>query len=213
MARISSPWVGVGKGKLGEAVYYRRLGATNVRQYVQTIEDKDSIPQKDQREKFTLTLAFCKAFVTVIALYFTAVKQGITNFNSAMSYNIKNAISGAYPGYVFDYVKSRLFQGNLLNADAISHTNAVPLTIVVIWEDNSGSGNALATDECIVAIIDNVTHLTKFIVTSATRVTETASVTYPASMSAKPATVYVGFVSDDGLINSDSFAIVTAPLA
>jgi hypothetical protein len=77
-----------------------------------------------------------------------AVKM--TEFNSAMSYNLKNALTGEYPDFAVDYARALLAKGNLLAALNGASESIVANSIAFSWTVNSNDVDAFASDIAIV---------------------------------------------------------------
>ena len=78
----------------------------------------------------------------------------MTPFNAAMSYNLNNVVTGAYPSFMFDYANTLVSRDNLtVTADgAAPSPNAAKVGIT--WTDNSGRCNAFATYKALIALLN-----------------------------------------------------------
>ena len=91
-------------------------------------------------------------------------------FNGAMSYNLKNAISGTYPSVA---------------------------TVDVTWTDNSGSGSASATDKALILIYNVDKNEEVFTTTGSARSAGTESISVPVEYIGDSVEVFIGFISED----------------
>jgi hypothetical protein len=55
--------------------------------------------------------------------------NGMTGFNVAMSYNVKNAITGTYPAFAVNYPVAQISRGNLTGAATPAVVSTVARTI------------------------------------------------------------------------------------
>ena len=69
--------------------------------------------QKEVRSKFTTVVDLLKSINPVIKIGWAKVAKNMTPMNAAMSYHLKNAVTGDYPDYEIDYQKVIISRGNL----------------------------------------------------------------------------------------------------
>src|SRR5690348_4565658 len=58
--------------------------------------------QLEQQAKFKLLVAFLQPLAGLLFISFRDYAVKMTGFNNAMSYNLRNAITGVYPSYSID---------------------------------------------------------------------------------------------------------------
>lgn len=122
-----------------------------------------------------------------------------------MSYIVKNAITGASPNYALDYTKVMVSQGGLTQVtDGAVNWTAAQSKLTFSWTDNSGVGNALATDKAMPFIYNKDKNETIYHTAGATRTTHTMDVTVPNNWEGDKVEVYLGMVSEDGSLVADS---------
>ena len=81
MAQISSPFVGIAKGKLGEGVYYRAGGKTLARARNRSPRNPKSTAQCQQRLVFSSATRTAKALREIIDHSFEGIEYGQTSVN------------------------------------------------------------------------------------------------------------------------------------
>ena len=87
-----------------------------------------------------------------------------------------------------------------LNIQKLNNDNE----IAVSWQDNSGTANALDTDFAMVLAYNANKQEAVYDISSACRGDEGASLRYPSDWAGDTVHIYLGFVSEDGTLVSDS---------
>ena len=87
-----------------------------------------------------------------------------------------------------------------LNIQKLNNDNE----IAVSWQDNSGTANALDTDFAMVLAYNANKQEAVYDISSACRGDEGASLRYPSDWVGDTVHIYLGFVSEDGTLVSDS---------
>jgi hypothetical protein len=123
-----------------------------------------------------------------------AVKM--TGFNNALSYNLKNAIIGIYQDYTIDYSKVLVSRGDLPNAQNPTVTAAANSLLNFAWVDNTGTGNAKATDLTILAVYCESTNQCLYVLGGTARSTG-ADALDASYFKGKVVETYIGFMSSD----------------
>ena len=112
------------------------------------IRKKQSSAQEVQRLKFSLAAKFLRSMKPLLMLSFKNTNGKMTGQNNALSYTLKNAVTGVYPDFEIDYKMALVARGTLPNAYtpvAAAEASAVRFT----WESNEGLGSATGTDKAI----------------------------------------------------------------
>ena len=128
----------------------------------------------------------------------------MTEFNSAMSYILKNALIGKYPDFAIDYENALVSRGSLsgiLNGSAVS-TEAN--YIVFTWDDNSDEGSAKSTDKAMLLVYNESKGETVFETEGDARNAGTQTLTIPTDFSGDSVECYISFISEDGLSVTNS---------
>ena len=140
-------------------------------------------PQLDQRSRFAITLRFLEPLTEILKTGFKNYAIKMSPVNSAMSYNIFNAIQGTYPNYTIDYPNALLSRGKLpapLNQAAAS---TVAGTVLFTWTDNSDEMRASDTDKSLLVVYNPVKDQAVSFSALGTRAAGTQAVTVPHSFS------------------------------
>lgn len=191
MGTIKQGILGGFSGKVGTVIGSSWKGISYMRGRAQSVKNPRTEGQMVQRSKFTLTLNFLKPITTYIRLSFKVYANKQTAFNAAMSYTVKNAIAGDFPDYALDFSRALVSRGNLtqpMNA----HATMASGNVNIGWNDNSGQGDAQATD---------VAMPLAFNVDKGEAVFNTAAATlaFPADWMGDTVELYIGFASADGI--------------
>lgn len=203
MGKISQGILGGFSGKVGtvigstwKSVHYMRAIATSV---------KDSRTEKQliQRSKFLASINFLKTVTPFVRIGYRNYAYRQSEFNAAMSYMLKYAVTGDGEQATIDFDKTLLAQGSLTTAtDAAVQVEAGKATFT--WTDNSNTGNAVATDKVMVLAYNKDKQETVYNTAAATRADGTAELVLPASWADNALAVYLAFYSEDGQRVSNS---------
>lgn len=141
MGKINQGILGGFSGKVGNVIGGNWKGIDYMRIKPSNVANPKTEGQLDQRSKFVTVLEFLQPMKDFIKVGFKDYATKKTQFNSAMSYNLKNAIAGTYPDYSIDYQSALVSRGGLaaaLNPSVSGGIDQVDFT----WDDNSADGNA-----------------------------------------------------------------------
>lgn len=206
MGKISQGILGGFSGKVGtvigstwKSIHYMRAIATSV---------KDSRTEKQliQRSKFLASINFLKTVTPFVRIGYRNYAYRQSEFNAAMSYMLKYAVTGDGEQATIDFDKTLLAQGSLTTAtDAAVQVEAGKATFT--WTDNSDTGNAVATDKVMVLAYNKDRQETVYNTAAATRANGTAELVLPASWADDALAVYLAFYSEDGQRVSNSLCL------
>ena len=198
MGTIKQGILGGFSGKVGTVVGSSWKGISYMRGRAQSVRNPRTEGQMEQRSKFALALTFLKPITAYVRTGYKTYANKQTAFNAAMSYIVKNAVSGAFPNYALDYSHALVSRGNLtqpLNANAAISAGKATIT----WTDNSGQGDAQATDVAMPLAFNPDKGETVFSTAAATRAEQSAELTFPADWNGDTVELYIGFASADGI--------------
>jgi hypothetical protein len=152
MGIISKGILGPFSGTVGTVIGGTWKGISYIRSKPTPSDREPSLLQLEQRAKFSLVIRFLQTMTPLVHVSFKEMAKKMSGFNSAFSYNIKNAVTGVYPDYELDYSMTLVSRGDLPNAGnpdaAVVGGNSIAWT----WTDNSGMGKAAATDKAILVV-------------------------------------------------------------
>lgn len=203
MGTIKQGILGGFSGKVGTVIGGSWKGISYMRSQAQSVKNPRTEAQMEQRGKFAITLAFLKPITAYIRTGYKNYANKQTAFNAAMSYICKNAISGTFPEYELDYSQALVSRGSLTPAEDGTAT-AADGKITFAWLNNSGVGNALATDLAMPLVLNKDKDEAVFNTASVNRSVGSVDVNLPADWVGDQVEVYLAFVSADGKSVSNS---------
>lgn len=212
MGQIKQGILGGFSGKVGTVIGSNWKGISYMRAIASNVKDARTAKQLAQREKFAFTLNFLKPLRSFIRVGFKMYARQQTAFNAAMSYTLKNVIKGASPNWTVDYPKMMVSRGSLdlpMNIQKLSIEGEIGIS----WLDNSGTGNALDTDFAMPLAYNADKQEVVYNMTSSCRGDEGVSLMYPSNWVGDTVHVYLGFVSEDGYLISDSVYVGEVQIA
>jgi len=204
MAIVQNPITGRTKKKFASAVFSKQFGKNTMRSKPIEVSNPKTLKQRQQRAKFSLMVELSRSFLGFIRLGFKQFAAGMSEFNAFMKSNIKVVISGTYPDYEIDFTKLVVTRGTLVGAEAGTAAAAAGHLVNVAWTDNSGYGDALATDKAMVLALNFDKKGEKHDVTTKTRADEALALEVPASWVGDEVHVYLAFTSETGDKVADS---------
>ena len=168
MATFEKGILGGFSGKIGNVVGARWRGKDIMRSLPRTSNRMPSESQLYQREKFKLVSQFLKPIQPILGFYLGASQGSRSRINLALSYHLKEAITGLVPPFTMDYTKVMFAKGVLLGfADAQAALNGSNLNLS--WTNNSGQSNAKDTDAVLILLFNTVTQVFDYRENVATR--------------------------------------------
>lgn len=197
MGTISKGILGGFSGKVGTVVggnwkgidYMRSKGAGN--------RNANPTPgQLSQQLKFALGIRFLQTMSAFIAISFHHFAVRKTGINVALSYTLKNAITGTYPSYSISFPDLLISRGDLPNVLAPTATVGAGSELTYAWTDNGGVGIAKSTDKAMLLAYCPELNQTIYTTGSALRsaLTDTLNL---AAFAGKVVETYIGFISAD----------------
>jgi hypothetical protein len=146
MASVNDSSGGDFNGKVGGLVYYKVGGKTYVRQApskrTKAQMEKETVPQKLNRSKMTLTQRHLKSLKYSIAFGFQNCTVGARRpFHACVSYTFNNSFIADGPNYAIDPSLIKMSKGILLppqNPKAEKTANGFMIT----WKSNAHISNA-----------------------------------------------------------------------
>ncbi len=203
MGTINKGILGGFSGKVGTVVGGTWKGISYMRSQMGKRSGQASDLQLQQQAKFRMIIKFLRNFTSLLNITFKDFANGITGPNAALSFNIRNGISGIYPSFSINYSMVLLSRGSLPNATAPAATAGVSGKINFSWTDNSGNGIAKATDKAVLIVYcpDLDQSISTLAGADRTAAADTLDV---SSFSGKTVQTWVAFITADGKNVSDS---------
>jgi hypothetical protein len=199
MGKISQGILGGFSGKVGNVIGATWKGIDYMRIKPAHVKNPKTEKQESQRNKFTTVLNFLQPMTDFIQVGFKNYAIKMTQFNSAMSYNLLNAVTGSYPSYSIDYARALLSRGALKGALNPAVASAAVGNVAFTWDDNSVELNAEATDQAMLLVYNPVKDEAVFITEGAARDIGSQNLTVPDSYSGDIVHAYIAFMSVDGI--------------
>ena len=175
------------------------------------VRNPKTLPQKQQRSKFTLMVELARMFMGFIRTGFKQVAIGMSQFNVFVKSNISSVITGVYPAYSIDFTHLVVSKGTLTGADGETAGAVAGHKVDISWVDNSGNGDALATDNAMGLLINYTKKSIMQDSTTKTRVDEALQFTVPVSWVGDQVHAYLSFKTplNDKVADSKFLASVT----
>jgi hypothetical protein len=153
--------------------------------------------QLDQRTKFSTVLQFLQPLGGFIKVGFHAYAIKMTEFNSAMSYNVKHAVTGEYPDYAIDFENALISRGGLTGALNPEANSPALGQVQFNWADNSNDGNANPTDKVMVLVYNPEKNEAVYVTDSPERSTGTYTLTVPDNYADDTVHAFIAFINED----------------
>ena len=213
MGKISQGVLGGFSGKVGNIVGGTWKGIDYMRIKPANVSNPRTQGQLDQRSKFSTVLRFLQPLTDFLRVGFKLYANKMTQFNAAMSYNLNNAISGTYPNFTINYASALVTRGSLLGASGATATSTTAAEVDFAWTDNTGSGNAKATDKALLVIFNPTKGQAVYDDAGSARSAASQTLTVPSDFSGDTVQAFIGFISDDGKEIADSVHIGSVTVA
>ena len=117
MAIVQNPVTGRTKKKFGSAVFSKQFGKNTMRTKPIEVRNPKTLPQKQQRAKFSLIVELARLIMGFVRVGFKQAATGMSQFNVFVQSNISTAISGVFPNYAIDFTKIIVSKGTLTRVD------------------------------------------------------------------------------------------------
>ncbi|NBG66430.1 DUF6266 family protein [Acidiluteibacter ferrifornacis] len=212
MGKISQGVLGGFSGKVGNVVGGTWKGIDYMRIKPANVSNPRTAGQVDQRSKFSTTLKFLQSMTDFLRVGFKLYANKMTQFNAAMSYNLNNAITGSYPNFTIDYANALVSRGGLVGAANAAVSSSGGL-VEFTWDDNTGSGNAQATDKALLVVYNPTKDESIYDSAGAVRSATSQNLGMPASYVGDDVEAFIGFLSEDGKEVANSVYIGSVTVA
>ena len=207
MGKINQGILGGFSGKVGNVVGGNWKGIDYMRVKPANVANPKTEGQMDQRNKFTTVLEFLQPMKDFLKVGFKDYATQMTQFNSAMSYNLKNAITGTYPDYAIDYQLALISRGGLSAALNPSASMGAGMSEVSFsWDNNSGEGNASETDTSMLLVLNPEKKEAIYVLQGATRALGGFNVNVPTNYAGDELQCFVSFISETGEVSNSKYA-------
>lgn len=202
MGTIKQGILGGFSGKVGTVIGSSWKGISYMRGRAQNVKNPRTERQMEQRSKFALTLDFLKPITPFVRTGFKAYTSKQTAFNAAMSYIVKNAISGTYPNYAINFTNVLVSRGALETAKEPSAEVSAGSFIIKTRTETNGSGQP--TDLMMPLIFNANKGEAVFSTAGAARSVGQTTLATPADWAGDTVEVFLGMISEDGTLVANS---------
>ena len=190
-------------GKVGNVVGAMKDGRTILRIYQPIVANPNTAGQQLQRSKLSLVAEYLRNLANIVKLGFTPNMKYGTRWSDCIRENMRNAISVVGGAASLDYTKVSISNGNLdLPVSPSASNDANDVTIQ--WTDNSGVGNALASDKLIYAIRNKDKNVWMSGDSTTARSARSFTIAMPSAWTSDTIYIYGFFVRADGSMSSDT---------
>ncbi|AEW85375.1 hypothetical protein FCOL_02650 [Flavobacterium columnare ATCC 49512] len=207
MGKIGRGILGGVSGKVANVVGSRWKGIDYIRAKPQSVANPRTLSQVNQRTKFALVLRFLQPNLNFIKIGYKNYAVKKSQFNSAMSYILNNAIIGVSPDFEIDYSLALLSRGNLTGALNPVFDLTTSGQVQFSWDDNSTDGNALPTDKVMVVAYNPIKGESVYLSGGATRADLSQTVIIPNSYAGDELQLFISFMNAEETQLSNSIYI------
>jgi hypothetical protein len=204
MGTINQGILGGFSGKVGTVIGGSWKGINYMRGKAASISNPQTEAQLDQRARFGAALKFLQPLTAFLRVGFKNYAVRMTAFNSAMSYNLNNALTGTYPDYSIDYASALVSRGSLPGALNPEVSSTAASVIDFTWDDNSTDSNATTDDKVLLVVYNPAKQQAVTVVGGNARTEGSQAVTVPASFTGDQVQCYIAFQNASQSVLSNS---------
>ena len=196
MGTISKGILGGFSGKVGTVVGANWRGMDVIRSVPKKIQRTPTESQMIQRLKFALVTQFLAPVGPLTRSWYGQPSGVKSRRNLAVSYHIKEAVTGVNPDFMMDYVKVIMTKGELPSVQEPDVVPAAGALLGCSWEDNSDQGLANPDDLFLIVIYNETRKLFDYQHTAA-RSALSFNMQLPATWTGEEVQCWVSFISAD----------------
>jgi len=202
MARAKNGFTGPLSGKVGNLVACTWKGIPYVRSRPAIVKHPNSPSQMAQQMRMKKTMEFLHPLKEFIRLGFGAYTENKSAFNVALSYNMKNALTGEYPDIKIDNSKALVSMGTLPGASQTTVSTDEPGKIKIEWNPQSDEPNAHSYDQGIIVIYNTSIPEVYYTIEATKRDTGIAIINLPDKYQSHELQCYLIFARKELLLGS-----------
>lgn len=202
MGRISKGILGGFSGTVGTVIGGSWKGIEYMRSQPSRRSASATQRQMEQRLKFGMMIKFQAPMNGLLNESFRSYAVRMTGANSALSYNIRNAITGVYPDFEIDYSLALVSRGDLPNASNPAAAVAAGSVVNFEWTNNAGTGKAANNDVAVLVVYCPAKQACAWL-ESGERQDEAASIAV-SGFAGEVVQTWIAFFSADGRETSNS---------
>ncbi len=197
MATYNKGILGPFSGKVGTVVGANWRGKDILRSLPKKTKSTPTETQLLQRQRFLVATGFLTPLNPVLNKFFGHKSGDQSRLNQALSYHLKEALVYQDPDFVIDYTKVIISKGDLPGVQNPAVVALGTNKLEFSWEDNSGQGEAKATDTIVLVIYAPSTGLYYTQWDTATRAATVLGVTLPSFFSGIEVQCWLGAATAD----------------
>jgi len=197
MATFQKGILGGFSGKIGTIVGFNWRGLDVMRSLPKRSSRTASEKQLMVQAKFSLVAHFLAPIKPLVAAYFGQPAEEKSRFNLAFSYHNREAIIGTYPDFEMEYTKVIITKGELVGIQQPVVTPQPNAELKFTWVNNSGEGEAKATDTLLVVVFNPTKELFSYKEQAATRDAEAFTLALPDTWSGDAVVSWATFIAAD----------------
>lgn len=196
--------LGYFRGKVGTVVGAVINGIHYMRSLPDFGQDNPTVAQINVRAKLALIAGWLKQWKAQIRIGYQDFTNGTTPFSAAMSYHLRNAVTGVAPLYSIDYPKVMISSGELdkINAPEVSVTEDAQIDIA--WAANGSMFSGKPTDLLTFMLYNPEKEEFVYAKGAAARSVLSYELMVPSMFSGDTVYLWLSVVSADGKLVSDS---------
>ena len=196
MGTIKRGILGGFSGRVGTVVGSTWKEVSYMRALAISVANPRTHKQQTQRGKFAVCMNFLQAVTPYLRIGYRQQTHNRTAFNAAMSYLLRHAVKGEVPDITLDYEQVLVARGSLMPVfDAAVQVADGKASFS--WTDNSGLGDALATDQAMPLVYNKVKKVAVYGFDLAGRGDGKAELALPADWKDDALAVYLAFTAEE----------------
>jgi len=204
MSTFNQGILGPFSGKVGTVIGGSWKGISYMRGIAASVSNPRTPAQLNQRAKFSTAIKFLQPLTSFLRIGFKNDAVKMSAFNAAMSYTVKNALTGTYPAFTIDYSKVYVSQGNLPGALNPTTVSATAGAVQFTWEDNSWETDASAEDQAVMVVYNPARQAAVSVIGGITRAVGAQTITLPDSFAGDEVQCYIAFINANQSVISNS---------
>jgi len=209
MGTIKKGILGGFSGKVGQVVGANWRGMDIMRSLPKKFGGEPTATQLEQRQRFGLVMSFLSPLKGILEKTYGRSSGSKSKINLAVSYHIREAITGIVPNLEIDFSKVVISRGELLGPKAAEISVDNDAEIKFNWEANSGTALSNDDDKPILVVYNPSKKLYVIEESNANRTALEVILQLPAVFSGDLVHCWMGFVSADGRESATSIYLGT----
>lgn len=203
MGIIKKGILGGVSGKVGNVVGGSLNGVHYLRSLPSGMRQANTPSQLAQRERFGMMVKFLRPMKELISIGFKAEASRMNPFNAAVSFNLRNALSGDQEtGFSIDYARVALSLGSRSGMSEAAMESPEASILSLQWADNGTMKGASADDILFLAAFNEAKGDAIVELNLATRQASAALLKLPAEWSGETVHVFAGFLASSVLLGT-----------